>query len=137
MMIHSVSYEAGIKDHSTPTLNDGFDWLEILKEGCLQKMVWSSEYHSELTTISRVLKRPQNTLPSFTRNSLSKLESTMQENLFKIISNSCNSLVDANFPELDLKFVELTNVSIKLIKSYISIFSLLNWVSKFTKGSKL
>lgn len=112
-MIHSVSYEAGIKDHSTPTLNDGFDWLDILKEGCILKMSWPGEYHSELTTICTVLKHPQNTLPSFNRDSLSKLESTMQENLFKILSNTCNSLANQTFPELDLKFVEMTNVSTK------------------------
>lgn len=40
MIIHSVSYELGPQDYSTPTLNDGNDWLNILKEGLIMRQGW-------------------------------------------------------------------------------------------------
>ena len=120
-MIHSVSYEAGQKDSSTPTLNDGYDWLDILKQGLKLKMQWPEDYRFEMRTIASLLQNPQNTLPSFTRDSFSKLESTMQENLFKILNNTCNSMVDASLPDLDLQFSEIDKVGIsQLAINYVS-----------------
>lgn len=118
MMIHSVSYEAGQKDSSTPTLNDGYDWLDILKQGLKLKMQWPEDYRFEMRTIMNLLQNPQNMLPSFSRDSFSKLESTMQENLFKILNNTCNSMVDTSLPDLGLQFSEIDKVSnLYLVKS--------------------
>ena len=35
----------------------------------------------------------------------------MQENLFKILSNSCNSMVDNSLPQLDFQCKEIDKVS--------------------------
>lgn len=104
MMIHSVSYEAGQRDSSTPTLNDGNDWLDVLKQGLIIKMGWTDDYNYEMKSILKILQHPQNTLPSFNKDSLSKLESTMQENLFRLINNTCYSMVDSSLPQFELKF---------------------------------
>jgi len=111
MMIHSVSYEAGQKDYSTPTLSDGYDWLDILKEGLMLKIDWPENYGAEMGSVGMIFQHPHNTLPSFTRDSFSKLESTMQENLFRILTNSCNSMVDSSLPDLDLQFDNINQVS--------------------------
>ena len=41
VIIHSISYELGPQDFSIPTLSDGYDWLNILKEGLQIKQNWS------------------------------------------------------------------------------------------------
>lgn len=87
-MIHSVSYEAGVRETYTPTLSDGYDWLDVLRTGLTNKMKWPEEYNFELDKITYSLQHPQNMLPSFNKDNLSKLESTMQENLFSILNNS-------------------------------------------------
>lgn len=87
MIIHSVSYEMGPQDYSTPTLNDGYDWLGILREGLTLKSKWPTKLKNQLKIISRILQNPENNLPSFHRNSFSKLETTMQENLFETLNN--------------------------------------------------
>lgn len=114
-MIHSVSYEHGQKDSETPTLKDGHNWLDILRQGLTIKMEWPQEYIFELKSIKNLLRHPHNTLPSFNRDSFSKLESTMQENLFKILSSSWNSMVDSSLPQLDFQFKEIGEVSLILV----------------------
>ncbi|CAI2360800.1 unnamed protein product [Moneuplotes crassus] len=83
MIIHSISYELGPKSHSTPTLNDGHDWLGILKEGLSLKSGWAQNNKGVLDKISKILRNPENNLPSFHKNSFSQLETTMQEQLFE------------------------------------------------------
>ena len=108
MIIYSVSYELGPQDHSTPTLNDGHDWLGILKEGLSLKQKWPLEYEDQLKNISLILRNPENNLPSFHRNSFSKLETTMQDHLFEQL----NSPVPMNsYVEKDCLSKEVEDVS--------------------------
>ena len=87
MIIHSVSYELGPQDYSTPTLNDGYDWLTILKEGLTLRVNWPKKLRNQLNSVSNILRNPENNLPSFHRNTFSKLETTMQEHLFEELSS--------------------------------------------------
>ena len=109
MIIHSISYELGPQDFSTPTLSDGNNWLEILKEGLQIKQCWPEKLKSKMETISVVLQNPENTLPSFHRNSFSKLETTMQENLFEIL-NKCHSKMNTFSPFLEFEFGKFNNL---------------------------
>lgn len=109
MIIHSISYELGPQDFSTPTLSDGNNWLEILKEGLQLKQSWPENLKSKMVNISMVLQNPENTLPSFHRNSFSKLETTMQENLFEIL-NKCHSKMNAFSPISEFEFGKFNNL---------------------------
>ena len=84
MLIHSVSYEKGNDQEATPTLRDGYNWLEILKEGLLLRVNWPQQLRNGMDEIWNSLQNPEAGLPSFHRNSFSKLETTMQENLFEL-----------------------------------------------------
>ena len=104
MIIHSVSNELGPRDHSTPTLNDGHNWLEILKEGLVLKSGWGSNVKEHLQRISLILKNPENNLPSFHSNSFSKLETTMQEHLLSEIGPVAVPKIDVFSPNLEFEF---------------------------------
>lgn len=110
MIIHSVSYEMGPQDYSTPTLNDGYDWLSILREGLSLKNKWPSKLKNQLKIISKILQNPENNLPSFHRNSFSKLETTMQENLFETLNNCCGAKVETISPRLELELGNFNNL---------------------------
>ena len=104
MIIHSISYELGPKDHSTPTLNDGYNWLEILKEGLILKSGWHPNFKPQLTSISKILKNPENNLPSFHSNNFSKLETTMQERLFEELIPAVTPNFDFASPKIAFEF---------------------------------
>lgn len=55
MIIHSVSCELGPQDYSTPTLNDGYNWLDILKEG-LKIKNWPEQIRFCMKDITEILK---------------------------------------------------------------------------------
>lgn len=110
MIIHSVSYELGPQDYSTPTLNDGHDWHLLLREGLSMRATWSSKLKSQLRSISAILQNPENNLPSFHRNSFSKLESTMQENLFEILSAPCGIKSDIGAAQINVEFGNFNNL---------------------------
>lgn len=111
MMIHSVSYEAGQKELGKPTENDRHDWLDILKQGLTLKMNWPEQYSMEIATIIELVQQPKILLPSFNRDSFYKPETTMQENLFKILGNTCKASVNTCLPELKFDFETLNQVS--------------------------
>lgn len=102
MIIHSVSYEMGPVDYSTPTLQDGFNWLSILKEGLALRMKWPKKIGDSLFAISKILKHPENNLPSFHRNSFSNLETSTQENLFEILGSSMNKKLEISSSAIDV-----------------------------------
>lgn len=104
MIIYSVSYELGPQDHSTPTLNDGHDWLGILKEGLTLQSSWPCQYEDQLKNISFILRNPENNLPSFHRNSFSKLETTMQDHLFEQLNSPISNSL---YTEKDLENIQL------------------------------
>jgi hypothetical protein len=113
MIIHSVSYEMGPVDYSTPTLKDGFNWLSILKDGLTMRMKWPKNIGDSLFAISKILKHPENNLPSFHRNSFSNLETSTQENLFEILGSSMSRKLEMGSPgiEVDLdSFDRLENI---------------------------
>lgn len=109
MIIHSISYELGPQDFSTPTLSDGNNWLDILKEGLQLRQSWPQKLKSKMDNISMVLQNPENTLPSFHRNSFSKLETTMQENLFEVL-NKCHSKMNTFNPISEFEFGKFNNL---------------------------
>lgn len=110
MIIHSVSYELGPQDYSTPTLNDGYDWFSILKEGLTLRANWPEKLRNQLTSVSNVLQNPENNLPSFHRNSFSKLETTMQEHLFEELSSPWTSKLDVICEQIDCDFDEFNEL---------------------------
>lgn len=110
MIIHSVSYELGPQDYSTPTLNDGYDWFSILKEGLTLRANWPEKLRNQLTSVSNVLQNPENNLPSFHRNSFSKLETTMQEHLFEELSSPWTSKLDMICEQIDCNFDEFNEL---------------------------
>jgi len=113
MIIHSVSNELGPRDHSTPTLNDGHNWLDILKEGLVLKSTWSPKIKESLQSISKILINPENNLPSFQSTSFSKLETTMQEHLLKEFGPVKVANKDVLSPKMDIEFEnfnELENI---------------------------
>ena len=109
IIIHSISYELGPQDFSTPTLNDGNNWFDILKEGLQIKQSWTEKLKSKMNAISLVLQNPENTLPSFHRNSFSKLETSMQENLFEVL-NKCHSKMYSFNPISEFEFDKFNNL---------------------------
>ena len=118
MIIHSVSNELGLKDYSTPTLNDGHNWLNILKEGLMLKNNWSLTIKKHLESISTILVNPENNLPSFQSNNLAKLETTMQEHLLK----ESGALITPNIdilPQVDIEFDNFNELeNIYLLHAY-------------------
>ena len=48
VIIHSISYELGPQDLSIPTLSDGYDWLEILREGLEIMQNWPKNLKLQL-----------------------------------------------------------------------------------------
>jgi len=111
MMIHSVSYEKGDRDYATPTLNDGFNWMDILKEGLMLKCNWPMKLKEQMLSVWNVLQNPEYILPSFHRNSFSKLDTAMQEHLFDLLNNTCNSTTDPTTPEMNLQLNSFYKVS--------------------------
>lgn len=122
MIIHSVSYELGAQDYFTPTLNDGYDWLGLLKEGLVLRNQWPEKIRGDLIIVSKILQNPENNLPSFHRNSFSKLETTMQENLFEELSNTAAGKFDSGVGQLsaDLEpFNKLENIYVLYANYYM------------------
>lgn len=60
--------------------------------------------------VSNVLQNPENNLPSFHRNSFSKLETTMQENLYEILNNQTSSPSTFTNSQLDLDLKNFNNL---------------------------
>jgi hypothetical protein len=121
MIIHSVSYELGAQDYSTPTLNDGFDWFSILKEGLTLQVNWPLKLREQLKSVSNVLHKPENNLPCFYRDIFSKLETTMQEHLFEELSSPWTSKIDKFWEQIDCDFddfYELENIYVLYANFY-------------------
>lgn len=110
MIIHSVSYELGPQDYSTPTLNDGHDWQNLLREGLIMKSRWPLKLKDQLSSISTILQSPENNLPSFHKNSFSKLESTMQENLFEILGSTGGPKSEFGSNQIEVEFGNFNNL---------------------------
>ncbi len=129
MIIPSVSYELEEKDYSTPTLNDGYDWQKILKEGLSIGCGMLREIKPQL----------RNSLPSFHSNNFSKLDTIMQERLYEESNPVPAPTSDIISPgiELDLdNFNELENIYLLHLYYYKHDASVAANSPKITKIAK-